>query len=85
MPMCAKCGSASFRLQEIEPAGSGYKLNAVQCSNFNCQAPFGVTDYYNVGTLLKQQEKAIAQLDAKLDRMAHAINQIAHVLNSRAR
>lgn len=83
MTRCAKCDSGYFTLEVIEPAGSGFKLNAVQCSS--CGAPFGVVDYYNLGQLLKNQEKSIANLESKVDSMAHTLNQIAYALNQSMR
>jgi hypothetical protein len=55
----------------------------VRCSA--CRTPIGVTDYYNVGSILKLQEKAIADLQSKLDAMGHQMNQIAHALNQSMR
>jgi hypothetical protein len=80
---CVKCDSSSFRLELIEPAGSGYKLNAVHCSNRG--AAFGVTDYWNVGMLVKQQEKTIADLGRKIDSIQSSVAQIAHALQSMRR
>lgn len=78
---CAKCEGHSFRVQEVSPAGGAFKLSFIQCSS--CGVPVGVMDYYNTGSLLKKQEKAIANLDGRLTRIEHAINQIAYVLNQR--
>jgi hypothetical protein len=80
---CGKCDGAAFRVQEISPSGAQYKLYTVQCSS--CQTPIGITDYYNLGSLLKLQEKAIAGLESKLDAMTHTMNQMAHVLNQMMR
>ena len=76
---CGKCEGTSFKLQEMSPVGSAYKFFAVQCSS--CQTPIGVTDYYNIGQLLKNQEKTIASLEQKLSHIEDSLNQIAHVLN----
>jgi hypothetical protein len=81
--VCGKCEGSSFRVQEISPSGAQYKMFAVQC--LACKTPIGVTDYYNVGSLLKQQEKAIVDLQSKLNGMGQQLNQIAHFLNQMQR
>ena len=80
---CGKCEGASFKIQELTAQGAAYKFYSVQCAS--CQTPIGITDYYNLGSLLKGQEKQIAELQAKVDAMGHTINQIAHALNHLAR
>lgn len=54
---CPHCRNRSFALQEIEPAGSKVKFNLVTCEK--CGAPFGAVEYYSLGTLLRNQERAI--------------------------
>jgi hypothetical protein len=49
------------------------------------QTPIGVTDYYNVGSLLKQREKTLADLQSKLSIMSQQMNQIAQLLNQMRR
>ena len=61
---CPHCKSGSFEIATKEPSGSAY----TQCSG--CGAPFGVSDYYNLGTLLQKQEKAIDEVASRLDRVA---------------
>jgi hypothetical protein len=80
---CGKCESAAFRVQEISPNDAAYKMYAVQC--VSCQTPIGITDYYNSGVLLKQQEKAIADLGQKIAQIEHSVNQIAYALQSKGR
>lgn len=71
---CGKCEGAAFKIQEISPQGAAYKFYTIQCTA--CQTPIGVTDYFNVGSLLKKQQKTIEELGSKLDAMAHILNQI---------
>lgn len=78
---CAKCDGTSFKLQQTELQGAAYKMMVAQCTS--CSAPFGITDFYNVGQLLKNQEKAIGGLETKLNQIEHTLSQIVHVLNSR--
>jgi hypothetical protein len=75
---CPHCNSTRFELKEIEPNGSIYKLSAVQC--VGCGAPSGVMDFWNIGTLLKQQEKQISDLNSRLQTMEYTLNQIAQAL-----
>jgi hypothetical protein len=80
---CGKCEGAAFKIQEISPNGAAYKFYSIQCTS--CQTPIGVTDFFNVGQLLKNQEKAMADLERKLDSLGSTVNQIAYVLNSMQR
>jgi hypothetical protein len=80
---CGKCEGASFKLQEIEMQGAAYKMMAAQCTS--CQTPFALTDFYNVGQLMKNQEKAIAALGQKVDHIQSAVSQIAHALQGMRR
>jgi hypothetical protein len=83
MTKCGKCEGGSFKIQEISPNGSAYKFYAVQC--MGCQTPIGITEYYSVGQMVKNQEKEIADLGSKLDGMAHTIDQMAHAINQMGR
>ncbi|GFE57697.1 hypothetical protein AOG1_15770 [Geobacter sp. AOG1] len=78
---CAKCGGGMFKVVEKEPHGSNFKVNFVQCSS--CNAPIGVLDYYNLGTLMKKQEKSIDDIESRLSNIEHTLRQIAHHLNQR--
>lgn len=78
---CAKCGGGMFKVVEKEPKGSNFKLNFVQCSA--CNTPIGVLDYYNLGSLIKDQEKTIKNLDHRMSNIEHTLNQIVHFLNQR--
>lgn len=80
---CGKCEGGSFKIQEISPNGSAYKFYAVQC--MGCQTPIGITDFYNIGQLLKNQEKSMADLESQLSRMTQTIDQMAQALNQMAR
>lgn len=57
MPTCPKCPSTYFRLTEANISGSQFRMMMVECSS--CGAAIGVVDYYNVGQLLKEQNKAL--------------------------
>ena len=83
---CGKCGGTSFKATAIEPIGCAFKLIAVECAG--CNTPFGITDFYNAGALLlqqeqmlKQQETQIGALDLRLREMEDVLQQIAHGLN----
>lgn len=49
---CGSCESHTFELKANEPKGSQFKLMFVQCSR--CGAVVGVTDYYNIPSLLEK-------------------------------
>jgi hypothetical protein len=78
MTKCFKCEGAAFRVQEISPGGAAFKMFTVQCAK--CQTPIGVTDYYNAGSLLKKQEKAIADLTKKIDYLQATVGRIAQAM-----
>jgi len=40
-------------------------------------------DYFNVGTLLKKQEKAVSEMDERLKRIEYNIAAIGQALNNR--
>jgi hypothetical protein len=71
---CPHCNTTRFELKEIEPVGSTYKVNVLQCTS--CGAPSGIMDYWNIGTLLKQQEKHISDLSKQIQQLQHAVSQI---------
>lgn len=75
---CAKCGNVSFEVKTIEPVGGNFKQNLLQCRG--CGAPVGVLDYYNLGGLLKDQEKEIAGLKRQLSNVESGIGQILQCL-----
>jgi hypothetical protein len=78
---CAKCGGESFRVEELSPVGSVYRLDFMQCSG--CGAPVGLTEHFNTGLMLEQLDKTMAESGGHLARIERAIGQIAHVLNSK--
>ena len=78
---CVKCGNGMFKVVEKELTGANFKLNFVQCSS--CNTPVGVLDYYNIGSLLKTQEKALKDLDSRISTIEHNLNQIINFLNQR--
>jgi predicted nucleic-acid-binding Zn-ribbon protein len=80
---CVKCESSSFKLEEIEMQGAAYNMMVAKCTS--CKTPFGLTDFYNVGQLLKNQEKAVADLGKKIDGLEYTMGQIAHALQGMRR
>ena len=61
---CPKCGNHTFEMQVVEPHGSNYKLNFVQCAS--CGAVVGVLDYFNVGARLAKQDEALKKIAQKI-------------------
>jgi hypothetical protein len=79
LPTCVKCGQHRFELQEAEPAQSNYKFFYLQCAS--CGGVAGVTDFYNVGHLVKKQEKELASLRSEVADVRHALQVIANRLS----
>jgi hypothetical protein len=50
-----------FEVKQVEPRGSAFKLNFVQCTN--CGGVVGVMEYHNIGALI---EKMQSDLERKL-------------------
>jgi excinuclease UvrABC ATPase subunit len=81
MSSCPHCKGHTFEVQENSPQKSTFKQMFIQCTA--CGTVVGVTEYFNVGSLVTDQQKAIDGLAKRLGSIEHAINQIIHVLNSR--
>jgi hypothetical protein len=75
---CPHCKGGRFEVVLKEPAGSAFKMNFAQCST--CGAPFGIVDYFNLGTLLKKQEKKVEELDRRLSSIESTLQQIVQAL-----
>jgi uncharacterized Zn finger protein len=54
---CPACKKTSFEVVMEEPKGSNYKLLFTRCSA--CGAVVGVTEFYNIGTLLEKLAKKL--------------------------
>ena len=72
MSKCASCGSFNFRVQEVAPQGSNFKLNFVQCSI--CGAPVGVLEYYNLTSMIDGVQKKIANLSSKFEEVNYNLS-----------
>ena len=71
---CIKCGNHSFQIAENSPSGAAFKLMFVQCSS--CGGVVGIQDYFNIGTLLQDQEKQIKQLQSSISDIE---SQLSHI------
>ena len=49
---CPKCENTSFEVVEDTPNRSNWKMNYIRCSS--CKTVIGVTEYFNLGGLLKR-------------------------------
>ena len=47
---CAKCGWRAFEIKNVEPRGSRYELNFVQCASYG--VPVGVLEFDNLGKIV---------------------------------
>jgi hypothetical protein len=61
---CGHCNATVWEIKTIDPAGANFKQSVLQCAS--CGVPVGVLDYYNLGSMLKKQEKEIADLKKQL-------------------
>lgn len=78
---CGHCGQSGTKIEMIEPNGSQYKQAAICCSH--CNSILGVTGYYDTGTLLKSQEKEIADLKRQLAQVDYNLRALIDGLNRR--
>jgi len=62
---CPSCKNHGFETVEVAPRNSNFKLIFVQCTM--CGAVVGVADYFNLGNLVKNQNKAIQKIAERLD------------------
>jgi predicted nucleic-acid-binding Zn-ribbon protein len=76
---CPHCKNGNFELAQVEPSGSRVKMNFIQC--MSCKAPLGVAEYYDAGSLLKQQGAQIAELNRKIDQIDYNVQSIMSALN----
>lgn len=75
---CPKCGGHLFELKVNEPYDARFRTMFIQCRG--CGTPVGVQDYYNLGELLKEQEKKLRQLESRLSGMQSALDGIVRAL-----
>jgi hypothetical protein len=78
---CGHCGGAFTKVVTLEPQGANYKQLAVCCSS--CSSILGITEFYNTGVLVKNAEKEISALKAKVDRLQATVDQIHHAMRTR--
>ena len=78
---CSKCEGTTFRVQEMQPMGAAYKLMAVQC--IKCSTPFGVTEFFNSGHLLKEQEKVLNEQAKRIKEMERMLQYLVQVQQQR--
>ena len=63
-----------FEIKTAEPTGSRYKQVFIQCSK--CGGVASATDYYNVGSLIKDQEKEMGKVQTRLTNIESALQTI---------
>jgi predicted nucleic-acid-binding Zn-ribbon protein len=72
---CGKCGNSGFKLQEVSVSGSNFRMFAIQC--VSCGVPIGITEYYDAGDLLKEQEKKLIAMEGRLTRIESYLQQLS--------
>jgi hypothetical protein len=74
MSNCLKCNGTQFTVVTQSPSGTEFKLNFVQCSS--CGTPIGVLEFYNIGTILTEQEKLLTEMSSQLSMMENKLKNI---------
>jgi hypothetical protein len=80
---CPKCNGTVWEIKTVDPMGGNYKQSVLQC--VSCGVPVGVLDYYNLGSLLKTQEKEIAELKQIAQHQSSTLSWIQSALTNLAR
>lgn len=78
---CGHCNGTVTKIAEIQPSGTDFKQIAICCSS--CSSILGITDYFNVGNLVKMQEKEIASLKQQVTQIDYNLRVLLERLNSR--
>lgn len=77
---CAKCGGGFFELQTIEPSGSNFKINVIQCSS--CGAPIGLVDYYDTHSSIEKTNQKIERLHNEVNQLGYDITNIRNMVSN---
>ena len=80
MTKCPKCDGYYFKVEEIVPAGSSYKLIAVQCTS--CNTPIGVMEYFNSGAKLANLEEQVGNLITMVGQINSSVENIQYKLST---
>lgn len=81
IPKCGHCNGTMTGVATIEPNGANYKQMATVC--LSCNAILGVSEYYNIGTLLKKAEKERAELTRHIASLEQQVHQLSRILTQR--
>src|SRR3989442_8530388 len=77
-PECPHCNGRFYELALIEPTGSNYKTNLVICSN--CGAPAGALEYYDAGSLIREQGDTIDALTPAIAKLQKSIDDLSSLI-----
>jgi len=72
---CIKCGGTTFELRQAEPAGAMYVVVYLQC--MSCGGVAGITDYFDIGTVVKQMEAEVKSLQEAVQARDYNVRAIA--------
>ncbi len=81
IPKCGHCNGMMTGVKAIEPNGANYKQMATIC--LSCNAILGVSEYYNIGTLLKKAEKDREEMKRHIASLEQQVYQLSHILSRR--
>jgi hypothetical protein len=80
---CPKCNNGFFEVKLVEPRGSRYKQNFVQCSS--CGAPIGVVGFFDTGAQLEEQGQEITKLQKQVAQVVDALETVNENIRRLAR
>ncbi len=75
---CPHCDNTTFEFELHEPVNANYKTNVFQC--VACKAAIGAMEYYDAGTLIKEQEVRFDQLDQSLSQLEYRVSVLTNAV-----
>lgn len=76
---CIKCKGTFFELKTIEPNGSNFKVNVVQCSA--CGSPIGLVDYYDTHSSIELTNSKIKNLHDEVSQIAYDVENVKNIVS----
>ena len=71
---CPSCDHRMFEMVENEPYKSNFKYMFIQCSK--CGSVVGLTEYFNVGKLVKDQQNSIDSLKKQVSYLTSLVESV---------
>lgn len=61
---CGHCDGTIFEIREVQPRGSEYKFNFIQCAS--CGVAIGVVSFYNLEAQILETHKFVERILERL-------------------